>query len=388
MTVPNTQNPVPSLTSLSPNTANPGGPAFTLTVNGSNFISSSTIQWNGANLATTYVSATQLTTAIPASYIANASNATVTVFTPLPGGGTSNGLSFAVGAPFTIWGNTAPSAGAGWKDPSSLEVGVHFHADVSGYITGVRFYKWSFNTGAHIGNLWTNSGTLLGRATFTGETASGWQSVSFSTPVAISSNTTYVASYFTTTGYAVTTNYFATSSFDNPPLHAPQSVTGTLNGLYLYGATTAFPTQSTNGSNYWVDVLFSVPSSTGTVPNPIPTLSTLSPSSSTINGSGGEGSGVTLTLTGTNFISSSMVQWNGAARSTTFVSSTTLTAAIPITDLSSTGTANVTVFNPTPGGGTSCSQTFTIYIHPSIPEPTLTSVSPSSATAVATLALP
>ena len=147
VTVPNTQNPVPSLTSLSPNTANPGGPAFTLTVNGSNFISSSTIQWNGANLATTYVSATQLTTAIPASYIANASNATVTVFTPLPGGGTSNGLSFAVGAPFTIWGNTAPSAGAGWKDPSSLEVGVHFHADVSGYITGVRFYKWSFKPG-------------------------------------------------------------------------------------------------------------------------------------------------------------------------------------------------------------------------------------------------
>src|SRR5205085_11676130 len=54
------------------------------------------------------------------------------------------------------------------------------------------------------------------------------------------------------------------------------------------------------------------------------------------------------------------VRVNGAARTTTFVSSTELTASIPATDTAATGTPNITVFNPTPGGGTSNAQTLTI----------------------------
>ena len=72
---------------------------------------------------------------------------------------------------------------------------MKFRSDVAGYVTGVRFYKAAGNTGTHVGNLWSSTGTRLATATFTGETASGWQQVTFSPPVAIAANTVYVASY-------------------------------------------------------------------------------------------------------------------------------------------------------------------------------------------------
>ena len=75
-----------------------------------------------------------------------------------------------------------------WNSEASnaITVGVQFTTSTSVSVTGVRFYKASTNTGTHIGDLWTASGQLLAQATFTNETASGWQQVNFSTPVAIS----------------------------------------------------------------------------------------------------------------------------------------------------------------------------------------------------------
>ena len=72
----------PTLTSLSPSSALAGGPAFPLTVNGSNFVSGSVVRWNGANRPTTFVSATQLTATIAAADIAAAGSASVTVRKP------------------------------------------------------------------------------------------------------------------------------------------------------------------------------------------------------------------------------------------------------------------------------------------------------------------
>jgi hypothetical protein len=94
---PPTQNPVPVLTSISPTSATAGGAGFTLTVNGSSFISSSVVKWGGSNRTTTYVRSTQLTAAISASDIATAGTVQVTVFNPTPGGGTS-----ATAATFTV----------------------------------------------------------------------------------------------------------------------------------------------------------------------------------------------------------------------------------------------------------------------------------------------
>jgi len=92
-------NPVPTASSLSPSSAVARGSAFTLTVTGSNFISSSVVRWNGADRTTTFVSATQLQASIPASDIGAAGTAQVTVFNPAPGGGTSNALTFTTSAP-------------------------------------------------------------------------------------------------------------------------------------------------------------------------------------------------------------------------------------------------------------------------------------------------
>ena len=117
--------------------------------------------------------------------------------------------------------------------------------------------KRAANTGPHVASLWSSAGTTLATATFTGETASGWQQVNFTTPVAISANTVYVASYHTTTGhYSINANYFASTGADNAPLHALATGVSGGNGVYRYGASNVFPNQTWNASNYWVDVVF------------------------------------------------------------------------------------------------------------------------------------
>jgi hypothetical protein len=74
--------------------------------------------------------------------------------------------------------------------------------------------------------------------------------------VTVTSGTTYVASYTTTTGhYAVNHGYFAGRSVTSPPLTAPETTETTLNGVYQVGS--GFPTSSYGGNHYWVDVLFS-----------------------------------------------------------------------------------------------------------------------------------
>ena len=141
-------------------------------------------------------------------------------------------------------------------DPGSVVLGVKFQASVAGSVTGVRFYKASANTGTHVGSLWAADGTLLGEASFSGETASGWQTVTFATPVPVTAGTLYVASYLAPNGhYSATPAAFASNPVDNPPLSALANGTA-LNGVYRYSATAAFPSSSWNSTNYWVDVLF------------------------------------------------------------------------------------------------------------------------------------
>jgi hypothetical protein len=159
--------------------------------------------------------------------------------------------------PCSIWSSSAVptviDAGAG----GAVELGVKFTADTSGMITGIRFYKSSMNTGTHIGNLWSSTGTNLATVTFTSETASGWQQANFSSPVAITAGTTYVASYHTNVShFSVDLNAFATAGVDNPPLHALATGPSGGDGVYLYHGTSAFPTNTYNAANYWVDVVF------------------------------------------------------------------------------------------------------------------------------------
>jgi hypothetical protein len=123
-------------------------------------------------------------------------------------------------------------------DTDAVELGVQFRTSINGYITGLRFYKGSTNTGTHVGHLWTGTGTLLATATFSNESASGWQTVTFATPVPVTANTTYF-----------------NASYSNTPLYAFRTgeVTGG-NGVYRYPS--GFPNASYQASNYWVDVIF------------------------------------------------------------------------------------------------------------------------------------
>ncbi len=91
-----TNNPVPTLSSINPNSATAGGSAFTLTVNGTNFINSSVVNWNGQPRPTTLISPTKLNVVIVAADIANAGTANITVVNPTPGGGTSGALPFNI----------------------------------------------------------------------------------------------------------------------------------------------------------------------------------------------------------------------------------------------------------------------------------------------------
>ncbi len=162
---------------------------------------------------------------------------------------------FAQNCPCSFWTATATPGAADSGDASSGEFGVRFRADVDGTVTGIRFYKSAANTGSHVGNLWTNTGTLLASAVFAGESSTGWQQVTFSSPVAITAGTVYVASYFTPTGhYSHDPNFFSTTGVDRPPLHALANGISGANAIYSYSSVSTFPTSTFSSSNYWVDV--------------------------------------------------------------------------------------------------------------------------------------
>src|SRR5207249_3013407 len=129
-----TSNPVPTISSLSPPSALAGGQGFNLTVNGSNFVSGSVVRWNGANRTTTFVSASQIAASIPASDISSAGAATVTVFNPSPGGGTSNSQTFnIVASSLTI--TDLPDSAESLDQPSfSLAMGAPASRVFSGQV--------------------------------------------------------------------------------------------------------------------------------------------------------------------------------------------------------------------------------------------------------------
>jgi hypothetical protein len=196
-----------------------------------------------------------------------------------PSGGVSVTVTSGQTCPCTMWSPQAVPPQADDGDPASVELGTRFRSDVSGYVTGVRFYKAALNTGTHVGRLWTNTGTLLGSVTFTGESASGWQQANFASPIPIDANTTYVVSYHAPNGHYTGTDLFFASALDNPPLHGLRDGTDGPNGVYLYGAG-GFPNQTYFSEAYWVDAVFN------TVPPPDstpPTIASVFPASGAAN---------------------------------------------------------------------------------------------------------
>jgi hypothetical protein len=287
--------------SVTVNGANQSAVNFTSTA--PTFVVSGTVTGatvSGVTISVTGTATATATTDASGNFSVSLVNGTYTItptkagftFTPVNRSVTVNSLpvssvnfTSAVNPAVSIWSSAAVPTVQAANDTGAVELGVRFRSDVNGTISGIRFYKASTNTGTHTGSLWSNTGTLLGTATFTNESASGWQQVTFTAPVAITANTTYVASYHTTVGrYAADANYFATAGVDNAPLHALSNAAAGGNGTYVYGTGGAFPGSTFQSTNYWVDVLFAPAAPTYSI-------------SGTISGAGGPGA--TVTLSGT-----------------------------------------------------------------------------------------
>ncbi|GAB2864154.1 hypothetical protein GCM10027044_26030 [Hymenobacter ruber] len=291
--------PVPTIGTISPSSVTAGAAAQTLTVNGTNFISTSVVNFNGTARTTTYVSGTQLTIQLTAADQATAGSYNVTVTNPTPGGGTTTPATFTVNPAAT--NNPVPTITS--LSPSSATAGDPAQTLT---VNGTNFIS---------------------------------------------------ASVVNFNGTARTTTYVSGTQL------TIQLTTADLATAGSYDVTVANPTP---GGGTTAATTFTVSPVTS---NPVPTISSLSPNSATAGAAS-----QTLTVNGTNFISTSVVNFNGTARATTVVSGTQLTIQLTAADQATAGAYNVTVTNPAPGGGTTAPATFTV----NPPAPTLTGINPTS----------
>jgi hypothetical protein len=262
----------PALSTLSPTMATAGDGGFSLTVTGSQFMSNSVVQWNGATRPTTAISGTELHAAIAAADIATGGTPPVTVFTP--GGGTSNSLAFTVINPVPVLTSLAPSS------------------------------------------------IVAGSASFTLRAlGSRFTSTSVIRIDGVGRSTTFVSA-------GEVTAVIAASEI---------AAVGTLS------VTVSSPAVLGQGGGE-----SSAQSLTITEPPPVPTITSISPTTLPIGAQMR-----TVTVTGTGFVTSSVVRVNGTTRPTTFVSGTTLTVTLAASDIASAGSLGLRVFTPAPGGGSS-----------------------------------
>lgn len=171
--------------------------------------------------------------------------------------------SFNAQCPCSIFGNEVPKLPAA-DDPYGVELGVRFVPLADGFVTGVRFYKGTGNTGTHVGSLWSSSGERLGQATFTNESATGWQSVTFQTPVAVAAGQPYVASYTSPNGrYALESWAFSARPVETAALMVDGGYGAPAGGVFA--APGQFPAQSHQNANYYVDVSFTTTDSSALI---------------------------------------------------------------------------------------------------------------------------
>ena len=286
-------NPTPAIAAINPASVLVGSGNMALDVTGSNLVATSVVAWNGAALTTTFVSATELKATVPAADLTGSSVVQITVRSPAPGGGTSSPFSFSVN-------NPVPAISA--INPAGVLVGSGITAlDVMG-------------------------------SNFVATSVVAWN------------------------GAALTTTFVSATE-----LKATVPAADLASGSVIQ-ITVQSPAPGGGASS---PVNF-------TVNDPTPAILAINPASVLV------GSGNTaLDVTGSNFVATSVVAWNGAALTTTFVSATELKATVPATDLASSSVSQVTVKNPVPGGGTSSPANFTV----NNPTPAIAASNPTSVVA-------
>ena len=155
--------------------------------------------------------------------------------------------------PCTIWDDATTPGLIAADDPGNVELGVRFTPDVNGQVTGIRFYKAAENTGTHTGTLWSSAGAVLATATFTVESSTGWQTVTFSSPVNVTAGTTYVASYRAPDGHYSADSGGLSAAVDAPPLHTLAGEACTRMALGSHRTRRAPTTGSTSYSPVWAN---------------------------------------------------------------------------------------------------------------------------------------
>ncbi len=258
--------------------------------------------------------------------------------------------------PCNVFGTQTPGT-VDSGDGLAVNLGMAFTTDTNGYITGARFYKATANTGTHVGSLWSASGTLLAQATFTNETASGWQQVSFSSPVAVTAGTTYVVSYLAPKGHYAATANGLTNQVNAAPLYALATANASNgNGVYSYASTSTFPVNAYQATNYWVDPVFN-PTSVSPPAAPTGVTATAGNASATVSWTAPPGTVTSYTVTpfvGTTAGTPVTVNGSPPTTSTTvsgLTNGTAYTFKVSATNSLGTGPASAASNTVTPAAG-------------------------------------
>jgi hypothetical protein len=367
-------NPVPSITGVTPATVLLGSTAASIVVAGTSFVPGVSLSVNGSPRTTTYVSSTQLTAALTAADFSSAQVLPLNVINPKPGGGTSGTSSIGVNNPKPAISSFSPASltvggaatvvminGSGFLPSTVLQI--------NGATRAVTYVSPSQLT---VGLTATDLATVGSLAVTTqNPQPGGGASAAAIFPVTAKNQSTPVITSVSPTSFLVGAGN-STLSVSGTSLVSTSQVQW--NGTAL---TTSLYTINGGGSYLYAQVPASLLSTVGTasitvstpgaaaasnaltvsITNPpAPTLSSVSPSSAAI------GSDVKVTINGTGYTASSVINYNGKALTTTYNSSTSLSATLPAAQNAVPGIGGFTVTTPAPGGGTSASVGFTSYI--------------------------
>jgi IPT/TIG domain-containing protein len=356
-------NPVPTLTSIAP-TSGLLGQSVNMTLTGTNFVAGSIVNF-GANANSGGVvsnGGNTLTITIPAAQVNVAGPVSVTVKNPAPGGGTTAAQTFTVNNPAPTLTSVAPTSGVLGQAANLTLTGTNF---IAGSIV-------NFGANADVGGVVSNGGNTLTITIPAAQlNAAGPVNITVKNPAP--GGGTSAAVVFTVNNPQPVATKLSPTSVAAGVAAFPLTITGS---NFVAGAKVDFGADKglTPTSVTAVQITVTIPAAdvaTGGTPqvivnNPTPTVGPSAGLTFTINNpmptltnvtSGGKthapgGAPVILTVTGTNFVSTSAVNFNGKAEPTTFVSATSLTGTIPASDVSTAGMFPVTVTNPSPGGGT------------------------------------
>ena len=378
-------NPAPGSITVTPNLVTTGTATATpITVTGANFVPSTVVQINGSSRSTTFISSTQLLSSLTVADQATAGSLSVNAFTPTPGGGTSSAASIAIN-------NSA--LGAISLSPSTVPVGNTTNAIITATGTGMVPGTGIQVNGSARATTYISANQVSFVLLASDVSAAGTLSVTAVNPApSYSVSLPAALTVAAPTATPVLTSLSPTTAIVGSPAFA-LSATGTgltascalewngtaLTTNYSYG-TTYNPSTGTYTSGY--SLFAAIPASlltavgsasitancpTAVTPSsnaltfnitnpPVPTLTSMSVTAGPI------ATNTNLAISGTGFTSASIVSYNGQALSTTYGTSTSLTATIPASLLPIPGTGSVTVTTPAPGGGTSNALQYTAYV--------------------------